>query len=252
MTRIALHFAPALMGAYGVVRLIDGRDGRHGPGPAWTIGHLLFLGSLLLYGVVIAGLLRRIRAAEGGGRARRITARVLTTAAAVGPATFVRVAVVDIVVGLKAADAAEKSALSDRYADVPAVLPQAFYEIGPVFFMVGLVAMLIQYAVVGPRRGPAAALSPMLVLVGFVAIMADLNLLPVGAALIWVALVSSASGNSVTLFRKPAPAAIQDAVARKVRGVRCAVRGARCAARQAARGCGSGCVRVRPAPFGCS
>ncbi|MFE5332280.1 hypothetical protein ACFRCG_38455 [Embleya sp. NPDC056575] len=204
MTRTAFHLAPALMGAYGVVRLVDGIDGQHGPGPAWTIGHLLFLGSLLLYGVVIAGLRRRILDAGGGGRARRITADALTTVAAVGLAAFVRVAVVDIVVGLKAADAAEKSALSDRYADVPAVIPQAFYEIGPVFFMLGLLALFVRYAVVGPRRGLASAAAPVLVLVGFVAIMADLNLLPIGAALIWVALVPLNRADTMTPVRRDA------------------------------------------------
>lgn len=206
MKRTAFHLAPALMAVYGVVRLIDGRDGQHGPGPAWTIGHLFFLGSLLLYGAVIAGLRRRIVAAGGGGRARRITADVLTAVAGIGLAAFVRVAVLDIVVGLKAADAAEKSALSDRYADVPAVLPQAFYEIGPVLFMAGLVAMLVQYAVVGPRRGPRAALGPVLVLLGFVGITANMDLLPVGAALIWFALASVSSGSSLLPTRKPAPA----------------------------------------------
>ncbi|MEU4820602.1 hypothetical protein ACLQ2P_25720 [Actinomadura citrea] len=186
MTRIAFHLAPALMLAYGVVRLIDGRDGQHGPGPAWTVGHLLFLGSLLLYGLVIAGLRRRMPVAERG-RARRITAGALTAVAAVGLVTFIRVAIIDIVVGLRAADAAEKSALADRYADVPAVLPQPLYDIGPVLFMLGLTALLVQYAVVGPRRGTAAASAVLLVL-AFAGITADLDLLPAGAALIWLAL----------------------------------------------------------------
>jgi hypothetical protein len=186
MTRIPFHLAPALMLAYGAVRLIDGRDGQHGPGPAWTVGHLLFLGSLLLYGLVIAGLWRRMPVAEGG-RVRRITAGALTAVAAVGLVTFIRIAIIDIVVGLRAADAAEKSALADRYADVPAVLPQAFYDIGPVLFMLGLTALLVQYAVVGPRRGPAA-LGAVLLALAFVGITANLDLLPAGAALIWLAL----------------------------------------------------------------
>ncbi|GGQ35900.1 hypothetical protein BKA00_005070 [Actinomadura coerulea] len=199
MTRIAFHLAPALMLAYGVVRLIDGRDGQHGPGPAWTVGHLLFLGSLLLYGSVIAGLWGRMPAAERG-RARRITAGALTAVAAVGLVTFVRVAIIDIVVGLRAADAAEKSALSDRYADVPAVLPQALYEIGPVLFMLGLTALLVQHAVVGPRRWAVAA-SPVLLVLAFVGIAADLDLLPAGAALIWLALFPHTREQS-----RPAPA----------------------------------------------
>lgn len=188
MTRITFHLAPALMLAYGAVRLVDGLDGQHGPGPAWTAGHLIFLGSLVLYGGVIAGLYGRVRAAAGG-TARRVTAGVVTAVAAFGLATFVRVAIVDIVVGLRAADAAEKSMLADRYAHVPAVLPQALYEIGPAFFMLGLVALLIQLAVVTPGRKAVAALSPVLVALGFVVIMLDLDLLPAGAALIWLALV---------------------------------------------------------------
>ncbi|GAA2460130.1 hypothetical protein GCM10010191_95640 [Actinomadura vinacea] len=187
MTRIAFHLAPALMLAYGVVRLIDGRDGQHGPGPAWTVGHLIFLGSLLLYGGVIAGLYGRVRA-TAGGTARRVTAGVATAVAAYGLVTFVRVAIVDIVVGLQAADKAEKSMLADRYADVPAVLPQAIYEIGPAFFMLGLLALLVQFAVVTPGRKAGAALSPVLIAAGFVAITLNLDLLPVGAALIWLAL----------------------------------------------------------------
>ncbi|MFI0448346.1 hypothetical protein [Actinomadura sp. 6N118] len=187
-TRIAFHLAPALMLAYGLVRLIDGRDGHHGPGTAWTVGHLLFLGALLLYGPVIVGLRRRV---PPGGMARRLTANIAAGAALAGLATFIRVAIVDIVVGLQAADSAEKRKLSGEYADVPAVLPQVVYEIGPMFFMLGLMVLLVQLAVVS-QRSVGSILSPVLVVLGFVTISINLDLLSAGAALIWLALLHHA------------------------------------------------------------
>jgi len=187
----ALHAAPALMLAYGIVRLIDGRDGTYGPGPAWTVGHLLFLGALVLYGLVIASLWRQIPV---GGTARRVTAGILAGGAAVGLVAFIRVAVLDIVVGLKAADHAEKSALADKYADVPAILPTAFYEMAPMLFMLGLTALLVQHAVIARRT--AVVLSPVATLLGFVAIAVNLDLLPLGAAFIWLSLLPFARTNA--------------------------------------------------------
>lgn len=206
MTKIAFHLAPALMLAYGVVRLIDGRDGEYGPGPAWTVGHLLFLGALLLYGGVIAGLYRRVRATAGGA-ARRVSTAVATAVAAFGLATFVRVAIVDIIAGLQAADHAEKSMLADRYADVPTVLPQAVYEIGPLLFMIGLVVLLIQFAVGTSGRKVVAALSPVLVALGFFAITLNLDLLPAGAALIWLAILPFTREQNPSSPVRPGPRA---------------------------------------------
>ncbi|KAB2344728.1 hypothetical protein [Actinomadura rudentiformis] len=202
-TRIAFHLAPVLMLTYGLVRLIDGRDGHHGPGTAWTVGHLLFLGALLMYGPVIVGLRRRV---PRGGMPRRLTANIATGVALVGLATFIRVAIIDIVVGLQAADPAEKSRLSDRYSDVPAVLPQVVYEIGPMFFMLGLIVLLVQLAVVGPRS-IGNILSPVLVVLGFITIFINLDLLSAGAALIWLALIHHARtpARAETRRRTPQP-----------------------------------------------
>jgi hypothetical protein len=188
----AFHAAPALMFAYGLVRLVDGRDGTYGPGPAWTIGHLLFLGALVLYAAVIAGLWRQI---PPGGTARKVTAGVTAGLAGLGLAAFIRVAIVDIVVGLKAADHAEKSALADKYADVPAVLPAAFYETAPILFMLGLTVLLVQHAVIA-RRSITVALSPVAGLLGFAVIAVNLDLLPLGAAFIWLSLLPFARTNA--------------------------------------------------------
>ncbi len=34
---------------YGLVRLLHGLDGTHGPGLLWTAGHLAFLAALILF-----------------------------------------------------------------------------------------------------------------------------------------------------------------------------------------------------------
>ncbi|MBW8481822.1 hypothetical protein [Actinomadura parmotrematis] len=184
MSRFALIAAPLLMFAYGVVRIFDGLDGHYGPGPAWTAGHVLFLGSLLLFGVGLVALRR--------------ASLVLAAVGLAGLAAFVRVAVVDIVVGLRASGPEEKSVLADRYADVPHVLPSVFYEVGPLLFMVGLVGTLVVLAV----RRALPWWSPVLVAAGFAAITVRTGLLPVGAAVLAAGLL---------------PAAVQAVPARKVR-----------------------------------
>ncbi|MGW2223240.1 hypothetical protein ACWCSD_50310, partial [Nonomuraea sp. NPDC001684] len=49
--RIAFVAAPVLTFAYGVLRILDGLDGSRGPGPAWTTGHLAFIGALAFFAV---------------------------------------------------------------------------------------------------------------------------------------------------------------------------------------------------------
>ncbi len=66
------------------------------------------------------------------------------------------------------------------------MLPAAFYSLGPLLFEVGLAALLIQLAVLRPRRLPWW--SPVPFLGGLVLISIDLDLLPVGAALFAFAL----------------------------------------------------------------
>jgi hypothetical protein len=175
--------APALLFGYGVVRLVDGRDGEYGPGSAWTIGHLLFLAGMLLFGVIVVRLRRLVPATT---TARTVTASVAMGLATAGVVAFVRVIILDLVVGFRAADHAEMGAISNDIGDLPGVLPEAVWDLGPLLFGVGLLALTVQLAALAPRR--LAAWSPVLIVVGLVCIMINLNLLPVAAALFGLAL----------------------------------------------------------------
>ena len=175
--------APALMFGYGVVRLFDGLDGEYGPGLAWTNGHLLFLAGMVLFGVVIVQLGRLVPITT---TARQVTASVAVALALAGVVAFARVIVLDLVVGFLAADNAEMRMIRDSIGDFPGILPEAVWDLGPLLFMVGLLTLTVQLAVLHPRR--LAAWSPVMVAVGFLCIMVNLNLLPVGAALFGLAL----------------------------------------------------------------
>ena len=106
--------APALLGTYGVVRLLDGQ---HGPGPGWTTGHLALLGSLLLFGVVMHGLYRTA-AARGP-----VAARVAFGAGLLGLAASLGQVGIDLYVGLRAVDSADKDRLFGQIQSHPGVLP---------------------------------------------------------------------------------------------------------------------------------
>jgi hypothetical protein len=175
--------APALMFGYGVVRLIDGRDGEYGPGLAWTTGHLLFLASLVLFGVVVVQLRRLVSSTT---TAQQVMASVAMVLALAGVVAFVRVIIIDLVVGFRAADNPDMRVVRDDIGNVPGVLPEAVWDLGPLPFVVGLVTLTMLLAVLHPRL--LAAWSPVLIVIGFACIMVNLNLLPVGAALIGLAL----------------------------------------------------------------
>ena len=172
--RIAYLLAPGLLLSYGVVRLLDGLDGSHGPGPAWTIGHVLFLGSLAAFGLVAVDLSRRVRRVPG---LLALAGTVLGLAGTVlGLVAFAHVVVVDLIVGFGAADRAE---MNLRYSDHDTPLD----PVAPLF-PIGLTVLLLLVGIA--RRG--TYWSPVLALAGFAAIVTDLDLLPVGALLLLGAL----------------------------------------------------------------
>jgi hypothetical protein len=83
---------------------------------AWTVGHLLFLTGLLLFAPVLLGLYHLVPTTS---RARRLAALVTVTVAGVGLLVFVRVALIDLVVGLRAADHQAMDTLYGQIGDFP-------------------------------------------------------------------------------------------------------------------------------------
>ncbi|MER7766204.1 hypothetical protein [Kitasatospora sp. NPDC096140] len=178
-TAYAVVGAPALMALYGGIRLVPGS---REPGLGWTVGHTAMFAGLLLFAPLFLALRRQL---APRGTAGRIAAGAALGTAFAGLLCSLAQIGIDLVVGLVAADKAEQSRLFDRVQEVPGVLP-AVYQVGPLFFYVGLLALLVAASV-----GAARTLrwwSPVLMLVGTVASAADLAMIPVAAACYLVAL----------------------------------------------------------------
>jgi hypothetical protein len=172
--------APLLFIAYGIVRWADGVDGEYGPGLAWTVGHLLFLAGFLLFALVLVALQRMIT------RPRAI-ASIALVIGLIGVLAFVRVIVIDLLVGVHANDHAAMSGVGDRYDRWPGNLGiyDALYSIGPLLFLIGFLSLTIM--LVRLRRLPVW--SPGAVVFGFAAIITSLTLMPLGGALLLAALL---------------------------------------------------------------
>jgi hypothetical protein len=186
VTRIACLGAPLCIVAYGVAHLIDGLDGSYGPGPAWIIGHLLFLVALLL----LVGVLFVMRAALARHRTVALIAAAAVGVGVVGLLVFIRSVVIDLIVGLQAGDHPAMDRLYTRYDTFPGGLPRgltaAFDAVGPVCLIGGLLTLSVLLAVLPPRRLPWW--SPVLAAAGFVAISVNLDLLPLFGVLLLLAL----------------------------------------------------------------
>lgn len=174
--RTAFIAAPLLTFAYGVFRIIDGFDGSRGPGPAWTIGHLAFLGALVAF-VFVFVQLRRL---AGGDTVSTVAAGMATAGALVLSGQFA----IDIVVGLLSADHESMSLL---FADIRSTPGVAFviYDFGPYLFL-GQLLLVARLAVM--RR--ISAWTPLLVAFDLVAPFVDKDLIPLGAVLLLISFVS--------------------------------------------------------------
>jgi hypothetical protein len=147
---------------------------------AWTIGHLLFLAGFLLYAAVLVGLRRLIVRGRG-------LATVAVVAGLIGVVAFVRVIVIDLIVGIRAADPAAMDRIGAEYDRWPGNLGiyDTFYEIGPLLFLSGLLTLSILLTVA--RKLPVW--SPVLLVLGFVLITINLDLMPLGAAALLIAVL---------------------------------------------------------------
>ncbi|ROO88211.1 hypothetical protein EDD29_5873 [Actinocorallia herbida] len=180
--------APLLTVVYGVIRLLDGRDGERGPGLAWTSGHLAFLVGVGLFAVALWEMRRR----AGSGTLATATAVV----ALVGAGCLVAQFGIDIVVGALAEDHAAMGSMSETVSGVPGV-ELAVYALGPILFYVGLMVAACHLAAVGELPAWGAGLVVLSVLTAF----AGNDLIPVAGLLLAAGLAPLARSprGSVTL-----------------------------------------------------
>lgn len=179
-TRAAAAAAPALLLGYGLVRQFSHH---HAPGSAWTFGHSLFLLALAAFVPVLLDLRRR--ATPGP---LRETVHALAQAGLLCLAVQI---VIDLYV---AAVSADRSAMDVHYGRIDALpgLQPAVYSLGPALFYLGLAAAaaLAAYRRTEPRQSAARPprWTPPLLLLGCLVPAATLDLLPVAALLLAVAL----------------------------------------------------------------
>ncbi|KAA2255651.1 hypothetical protein F0L68_28055 [Solihabitans fulvus] len=180
VARTAFVAAPLCMVTYGVIRLTDPS---HGPGIAWTAGHLALVVGAALFGVVFLGLHRLAAPTSTAGR---LSFGAATAVSLVGALAVAAQGTIDLVVGLRSVDRPAMNQLFHEIQGHPGVTP-AVYTVGPMLFYVGLVWLMVQLAArrrISPWRAGA-------VLLGTVVMALGLNLIPLGAALILVALAPS-------------------------------------------------------------
>jgi hypothetical protein len=166
LVRFCAFAAPALMLVYGLLRVVDGLDGDRHNGPAWDLGHLAFFVAIVLFAVLALALRAVDRPAVAW---QRVLVDAATAAVLFGAGCFLWVITGDLSEGFQTA----------------APLPDALQPVGPALFQAGLLILLVRLVLA--RRLPVW--SPVAVLVGFAAIAVDLDLLPLGSALVLVALV---------------------------------------------------------------
>ena len=93
LVRFSALAAPTFLLLYGLLRLVDGLDGDHGPGLAWSLGHALFLISFVLLGVLAVGMRHLVPASTAW---TRVVASLATVSALFGVGCFLWVILGDL------------------------------------------------------------------------------------------------------------------------------------------------------------
>ncbi|MFD0618280.1 hypothetical protein ACFQZR_12480 [Paenibacillus sp. GCM10027629] len=177
---LALGWSAGLLAVYGAVRLVPGSREM---GIGWTVGHLALFAGLVLMGVGLVELWRL-------GGWDTAWGRVWLAVGCAGVASGLAQAGIDLYANAVSADLESRSALFERVQSVPGVMPLV-YTVVPMLLYVGLIALLVRLAV----RRAAPWWSPVLVLLGTLAMGASLNFLTVGAALYLVAFLPVITGS---------------------------------------------------------
>jgi hypothetical protein len=172
--------APLCLFLYGLFYLLDGRQGFHGPGLFWVVGHVFFVLAFLSFAVLVW---RLKGPAQSDTRGR--LALVAAIVALAGIAVFVRVGLIDITTGVQAADHAAMGPISGRLNAWPDARLRPLFNLGPLLFQAGLMALLLLRVL--SRDLPWW--SPVAVLCGFVLIALNLNFLILGAVAIGIGLL---------------------------------------------------------------
>ncbi|WP_433044566.1 hypothetical protein [Dactylosporangium sp. CS-033363] len=167
IVRTGAVLAPVLLFGYGALRLIDGLDGRHDKGAwMWNAGHVMFFAAMALLGALAVGVRRMLPFRDFRNRLIGNLAVVGTLA---GMVAFLWVIVGD---------------LFPSFADA-APLPVPLQIVGQAALVIGLVTLLTQLV----RAGRNPAWSPIAALFAFLMIPVNLDLIPVAAVLLFVALL---------------------------------------------------------------
>ncbi|MGW3606575.1 hypothetical protein [Micromonospora sp. NPDC005161] len=191
--RPAFIAAPVLVMGYGIIRLVDGLDGFRGPGPAWTIGHLAFIGALIAF---ISAFWQMRRMAGG-----RVLATVSATAGTLGALALITQFSIDIAAGFLATDNYGMSMIVHQVRTLPGV-SQLAYDFGPYAFYLGQLVLVVLLAV--QRR--VKLWTPGLVLADLATPFIDKDLIPLGAVLLLVSFLPLARGTTAATPANPVPA----------------------------------------------